>query len=679
MSNDPWHDNNSRYLATSLQWLRGRLQRLTAGTEAPAPVRAPAQRGWFGMGATATVAAPVSESSNPGAERDAAARVDPPPALLLLAERLSLSPFERDILLLCAAADLDPSMTALFASAQGSPTRNYPSFALALQLFDDPSWDALSPHRPLRYARLIDINQPGATPLTAAALRADERIVNYLKGLNALDDRLSPLVSPVGDAAPALLSASQQEVADDVLQQLRIAANDARLPPVRLVGADAGSKLALARLLCATLNRRLYSLALDALPTQKAEVENLARLWQRESMLLPLALYIDAENVDAASPDQAGALQWLLSRDIGLVFVGQREAPPRGSGSTCIVDIAKPTPREQHDAWLQTLPVVEAEEVREHVARQLSGQFNLNLQDIRQAAGMASQGDSERPLLNRCWSVCRRLTLPKLDALAQRLEPKATWDDLVLSDEATHLLRQIVGQVRERYHVYEDWGYARKMTRGLGINALFAGESGTGKTMAAEVLATELQLALYRIDLSAVVSKYIGETEKNLRRLFDAAEQGGAILFFDEADALFGKRSEVKDSHDRYANIEINYLLQRMESFSGLAILATNMKSALDTAFMRRLRFIVNFQFPGPAERRQIWQKALPAGVPCEAIDYDRLARFNVSGGNIHSIVLNAAFAAAQRGTAVTLPLLLSATRGELRKLEKPVNESEFR
>jgi SpoVK/Ycf46/Vps4 family AAA+-type ATPase len=197
--------------------------------------------------------------------------------------------------------------------------------------------------------------------------------------------------------------------------------------------------------------------------------------------------------------------------------------------------------------------------------------------------------------------------------------------------------------------------------------------------MAAEVIANDLRLYLYRIDLSAVVSKYIGETEKNLRRLFDAAEQGGAILFFDEADALFGKRSEVKDSHDRYANIEINYLLQRMEGFSGLAILATNMKAALDPAFMRRLRFIVNFQFPSVKERRQIWEKALPTDTPAEPLDYDRLARLNVTGGNIHSIALNAAFLAASRQSPVSMPLLMTAARAELRKLEKPVTEAEFR
>jgi len=197
--------------------------------------------------------------------------------------------------------------------------------------------------------------------------------------------------------------------------------------------------------------------------------------------------------------------------------------------------------------------------------------------------------------------------------------------------------------------------------------------------MAAEVLARELGLLLYRIDLSAVVSKYIGETEKNLRRLFDAADDGGAILFFDEADALFGRRSEVKDSHDRYANIEINYLLQRMESYRGLAILATNMKSALDTAFVRRLRFIVNFPFPGAPERRAMWARVFPAKTLVGVLDVDRLARLALSGGSIQNIALNAAFMAARNRSAVTMPLVLEAARAEYRKLEKPVNEADFR
>ena len=267
-----------------------------------------------------------------------------------------------------------------------------------------------------------------------------------------------------------------------------------------------------------------------------------------------------------------------------------------------------------------------------------------------------------------------------MEQLAQRIEVKADWQQLVLPGEQEVLLHQITAQVAQRNRVYEDWGFRQQMNRGLGINALFTGPSGTGKTMAAEVIANELELDLFRIDLSSVVSKYIGETEKNLRKLFDTAEDSGAILFFDEADALFGKRSEVKDSHDRYANIEINYLLQRIETYHGLAILASNVRTALDKAFTRRLRFIVEFPFPGSEQRREIWQKVFPEDTPRAAnLDYERLAKLNLTGGNIHNVALNAAFLAAQADSVVTMPLLLQAARTEYRKIDKSVRESDFR
>ena len=240
------------------------------------------------------------------------------------------------------------------------------------------------------------------------------------------------------------------------------------------------------------------------------------------------------------------------------------------------------------------------------------------------------------------------------------------------------LLREITAHVAHRTTVYETWGFAAASSRGLGIGALFAGASGTGKTMAAEVLARALRLDLYRIDLSGVVSKYIGETEKNLRRVFDAAEEGGAILFFDEADALFGKRSEIKDSHDRYANIEINYLLQRMESYRGVAVLATNMKSALDPAFLRRIRFVVNFPFPDSTQRAEIWRRVFPPATPTEALDVDMLARLTVPGGSIRNIALNAAFLAASSGEPVRMRHLHRAARVEYAKLERPLPEAEI-
>ena len=223
------------------------------------------------------------------------------------------------------------------------------------------------------------------------------------------------------------------------------------------------------------------------------------------------------------------------------------------------------------------------------------------------------------------------------------------------------------------------WAFAAKDSRGLGVTVLFSGESGTGKTFAAEVVAADLALDLYRVDLSQVVSKYIGETEKNLRRVFEAAEGSGAILLFDEADALFGKRSEVKDSHDRYANIEVSYLLQRMESYHGLAILTTNHKAALDSAFVRRLRFIVPFPFPDPAEREAIWRSVLPAAAPVSGLDFGALARLNLAGGTIRNVALKAAFLAADAGTPITMSHLRSAAHTEAAIRERPLADTETR
>jgi SpoVK/Ycf46/Vps4 family AAA+-type ATPase len=341
--------------------------------------------------------------------------------------------------------------------------------------------------------------------------------------------------------------------------------------------------------------------------------------------------------------------------------------------------VARPTAQEQRTLWRQALGAVAAD-LNGHVET-LVTQFSLDAAGIRSAsaavAGQALTGGSAG-LDGRLWDACRVQSRPRLDELAQRISSAAGWEDLVLPAAQLQTLRDVLRQVRQRAKVYEEWGFAAKSSRGLGISALFSGVSGTGKTLAAEVMANELHLDLYRIDLSQVVSKYIGETEKNLRRVFDAAEDGGAVLLFDEADALFGKRSEVKDSHDRYANIEVSYLLQRMEAYRGLAILTTNMKEALDLAFLRRIRFIVNFPFPDAVQRAEIWRRVFPAATPTEGLDATRLARLNVAGGNIRNIALNAAFLAADAGEPVRMAHLLRAAQIEYAKLEKPLTVGEI-
>ena len=709
-----WETANGDYLACTLRWLRLRLElaALDAKDNAPLPEPHPGattppttppptarQRSWWRRSPATT--AETNDASSPKStplalppvtraslleqideasrERDArAAAISPPPALLVLAERLGLSPFERDLLALCSAPELDPGIGELLSRAAGGGTP-YPNFALAFSALDDVSWDAVSPERPLRYWRLIEFAGGGGGALTASALRTDERIVNYLKGLNHLDGRLTPLLAPFDDQRPAIaVTGSQQGVVDQLGFVIDDTPAAGRPPVVNLVGGDRSSKQLVARQTATRFGLDLLRLPVALLPGDADSLDLLTRLWQRECALLPVALYLDAHELESlARPDHdVPPLSRFLARSAGLVFLDSREQWDGLAASTVVAEVAKPTPSEQRTAWEAHLPDEEHQ-----TASTLAAQFNLNLATIESIASSAQRNAAAQrgALRDQVWAGCLAATRPGLDRLATRIEPRAGWQDLVLGQEELALLHEIVAQVRRRARVYDEWGFRERMNRGLGVSALFAGDSGVGKTMAAEVIAGDLRLGLYRIDLSAVVSKYIGETEKNLRSVFDAAEGGGAILLFDEADALFGKRSEVKDSHDRYANIEVNYLLQRMEAYCGLAILATNAKAMLDTAFLRRLRFVVDFPFPGTAARREIWRRAFPARTPLDPdLDFDRLSRLVLTGGSIHNVALNASFLAAQDRTAVTMPLLLRATRNEFKKLGRPINESDF-
>ena len=319
----------------------------------------------------------------------------------------------------------------------------------------------------------------------------------------------------------------------------------------------------------------------------------------------------------------------------------------------------------------------------------LAAQFSLDESAIHKvtAAVLAGHGTArpdDRVLFHHAWDECRARTRPAVNGLAQRVVPAAGRGDLILSADAGDQLDELIAQVRGRWRVYDDWHLRERTNRGLGISALFAGESGTGKTTAAEVVAAALRLDLYRIDLSAVVNKYIGETEKNLRRVFDAFEDGGAVLFFDEADALFGKRTEVKDSHDRYANIEVSYLLQRLESYRGLAVLATNNRGAIDPAFRRRLRFVITFPPPDAEQRKELWRRMFHPvrrkGIPTEDLDYEWLGGFDkLTGGTIYAAAVHAAFLAAQRHHAkVTMEDVADAIGAEYVKINQPLRPAEL-
>jgi hypothetical protein len=442
-------------------------------------------------------------------------------------------------------------------------------------------------------------------------------------------------------------------------------------PPVlQFCGDDPQGQEDGAALAAQAKGRQLLILDTEDLPAIGPELTQLAALCEREMLLLPGAPFLQC-----ASAGFSPAARHLAERLPGPLFVGSRE-PVRLNRPILRFDVDKPPPAEQKRLWKRALGP--AAEPLNGALDALSEQFRLSARTIVATSTLAT-ADDDALTPGHLWNACRSLTRPRLENLARRIVPAAGWDDLVLPELQGQILRQLAEQVRQRLKVYETWGFSAMGRRGLGISALFAGGSGTGKTLAAEVLARELGLDLYRIDLSAVVSKYIGETEKNLGQVFDAAEEGGVLLLFDEADALFGKRGEVKDSHDRYANIEVGYLLQRMEAYQGLAILTTNLKASIDRAFQRRLRFIVNFPFPDTAQREAIWKRVFPPQTPTRDLAPRLLAQLNVSGGNIRNIALNAAFLAAAAGTPVEMAHVLEAARLEAEKIERPLAAAEIR
>jgi hypothetical protein len=448
-------------------------------------------------------------------------------------------------------------------------------------------------------------------------------------------------------------------------------------PLVQLVGPDRSSARAVHAAACRAIGLWPYALAAADIPGATTDRDGLVRLWEREVLLGGAALLVELDDDPAEVVRAAVAF---AERVAGHIAIATREPVRIGRRIAVRLDIERPTVDEQREQWCAVLGA-RAEGLNGQLERVVSN-FRLGWPDML-AAGAAIADDFDASSVAEqggaaLWDACRRQGRPRLEDLAQRIEPTARWEDLVLPDEQLATLRDVATHVRYRSRVHDGWGFAAKSARGLGIAALFAGQSGTGKTMAAEVLAADLRLDLYRIDLSQVVSKYIGETEKNLRRIFDAAEQGGAILLFDEADALFGKRAEVKDSHDRYANIEVSYLLQKMEAYRGLAILTTNMKSALDTAFLRRVRFVVHFPFPDATERGELWRRAFPPATPTSALDPERLARLHLAGGNIRNVALHAAFLAAAADQPVTMGHVLLAARAEYVKLENPFTEGEL-
>jgi hypothetical protein len=595
------------------------------------------------------------------------------PAMLeRLCATFRLSRFERAVLLMCAGMELDSSFASICAAAQSASGSAFPNFSLALAALPDAPWSALTPMAPLRRWRLVEFGNRKSQGLLTAPLEISERVLHFLTGIQYLDEELATLLEPVEAQE---ITPSQLGVAKQIANLWK--SSGSPLPVAEICGPDAATRRAVAENACSDLSLKLYALPGEIIPAAAAELNSFLRIWERESVLSGSALYVETETVDQQDKRLVAQLSRLAESAGGVIILGGVTPWRKLRRASHSFDVGKPLAAEQRILWNRLAD--KAGMYANGSADLLTAQFNLTAPAIRASVEHAVAAPDDTAPHQRLWDGARTQARVRLDDLAERIQPSADWDDLVLPVDSKNIIRQLASQLSRRKLVYDTWGFGVKSSRGLGISALFSGPSGTGKTMAAEVLARTLRLDLYRIDLASMVSKYIGETEKNIRRVFDAAEEGGAILFFDEADALFGKRSEVKDSHDRYANIEISYLLQRMESYRGVAILATNLKSTLDTAFLRRIRFVVTFPFPDVAQRAEIWQKIFPPNTPTEGLDIAKLSKLNVAGGNIRNIALNAAFLAAGDEQPVRMRYVLEAARAEFAKLEKPLAESEIK
>jgi hypothetical protein len=598
------------------------------------------------------------------------------------ARRLGLDHVDLAILLVALAPEVDLRYERLYAYLQDDVTRKRPTVELVLNLVCEGAGAKLdargrfSAGAPLVAHGLIRLIPEGTQPdppLLARVVRLDEDLVELLLGADCLDARIAPfarLERPDGlGPAPVPVTAY---AAGRLQLHFQGPAGSGRLDASRRLAAALGS-----RLLVVDLRR-----ALDADP----ELEHAPALLFRAALLRDAVVHLSDADVLAASDRGAAArrLESALRRHPGSVVLA-------GADERLAVELPELVPVSFHmpDAvvrrrlWHEAL-VREAIELDAADVEALAGRFRLSAGRIALAAAAAARAARVRgrePLSAAdVFRAARAQSGAALGALARKIVPRYTWDDLVLPPDRFEQLREVAAVVRHRPLVYDEWGFERRLSLGKGLNVLLAGPSGTGKTMAAEIIAGELGLDLYAIDLAGIVSKYIGETEKNLARIFDAAETSNAILFFDEADALFGKRTEVRDSHDRYANVEVSYLLQRLEEHDGIVILATNLRKNLDEAFVRRLHATVEFPFPDERHRRLIWESIWPREAP-RAADLDLASfarRFELAGGSIRNIALAAAFLAAGDGRVVTNEHLSRATRRELQKLGKVVRESDF-
>jgi SpoVK/Ycf46/Vps4 family AAA+-type ATPase len=627
-------------------------------------------------------------------------------ALPHLAGTFGLAPFEERVVLAVLAPELDGRFGTLYAYLQNDVARRRPSIDLILRVLCDSAeqrmsaLDAFSHDSTLLRLSLLRLIEKTDEPTRFWPVALDEPIQALLMGRTALiPDHAAVLRVLAADHELAALRwppEQRKQLLDLIVEFLERGVESRRRLVLHFFGPAGTGKRALAASLCREVGVPLLRLDLREAVARFEDFEAGLRALFRQALLCQSALFLENFDVLTGEDERRTVQRQIVRRTIDefawLIFVGT-EKPWSAGGFfhphwLATFELAAPGLVERRRLWeeiavrsaLQSLKIESGVSWADLAVkfRVTPGEMEAALETAAGAARLRnptviaiSNADLHRGLYAQ--------SNQKLSTLGRKLKPRYTWPDIILPPNALAQLRELCAQICHRETVYEDWGFDRKLSLGKGLCALFSGQSGVGKTMAVEVIANELRLEVFKIDLSNVVSKYIGETEKNLARVFEEAECSNAILFFDEADALFGKRSEVKDAHDRYANIEINYLLQRMEEFEGLVILATNLRKNVDDGFFRRMQFVIDFPFPDVAHRYRIWQHHFPPEAPAEDIDFGYLAeRFALSGGNIKNIVVNAAFLAAQNGRVIRMEHLIHATRREYEKAGRLCTESDF-
>ena len=584
-----------------------------------------------------------------------------------LTRAFGLGAVDAELLLVALAPDLDPRLERIYAYLHDDVSRRRASTGLALGLcgrWVGPQGRArLDAGAPLTAGGLLVV-EDDERPFLTRSLRVPDRVASFLLGHDVTDPAIAALLTPCAAARVGGVVALARAIADG-----------SRLVDVREPSGGAG--LSMAGCALAEIGAGVLSVDLTRVGRDE-DVRGLVERIAREARLVGASVV--AGPVESLAERGAEAVRLLAEAPCQVVLIGARTWDPQWSRDVPFVTDAAPLdPKGRRAAWARALDGVT---VDGSPVDATTG-FRLTPEQIRRAAVSARRqaSASGRDVTADDLRVgSRAQNAAGLERLARRVAPRAGWEDLVLPAGVVAQLRDVAARVRHRERVLDEWGMARRSSKGRGVKALFAGDSGTGKTMSAEVVAADLGLDLYVIDLSTVVDKYVGETEKNLDRIFAEADRVNGVLLFDEADALFGKRSEVRDAQDRYANVEVAYLLQRMESFDGLAILTTNLRANLDEAFARRLDAIVDFPVPEEEDRRRLWALNLATGAPiADDVDLAFMAkRFKLSGGSIRNIVLTAAFAAATDDRAVTMADIVRGTEVEYRKLGHLLVESEF-